>query len=53
MSRKIFGEFVELFPKGLSPFKIQVSLKLDLFTGFLFQDVSFQFIYHHVKVGNF
>jgi hypothetical protein len=38
MSRKIFGEFKEFLPKGLNPFKIQGSLKFDLFPGFLIQN---------------
>jgi hypothetical protein len=38
MSRKIFGEFMEVFLKGLNPFKIQTNFKLDLFLGFLFQN---------------
>jgi hypothetical protein len=38
MSRKSFGEFVEVFLKGLNPFKIQAILKFELFRGFLFQN---------------
>jgi hypothetical protein len=35
MSRYIFGELMEILPKGLNPFKIQTNLKLDLFPEFL------------------
>jgi hypothetical protein len=38
ISRKIFGEFREFFPKGLNPYKIQASLKFDLFPRFLIQN---------------
>jgi hypothetical protein len=34
MSRKIFGEFMEFFPKGLKSFKIQTKFKLNLFPDF-------------------
>jgi hypothetical protein len=30
MSKKIFGEFMGFFSKGLNPFKIQASLKLEI-----------------------
>jgi hypothetical protein len=29
MSTNTFGEFMELFPKGLNPFKIQTRFKLE------------------------
>jgi hypothetical protein len=38
MSRQNFDEFMDFSQKGLNLFKIQVSLKLDLFPGFLFQN---------------
>jgi hypothetical protein len=38
MPRKIFGEVMEFFPKGLNPFKIQVNLIFDLFPGFSIQN---------------
>jgi hypothetical protein len=34
MSNNNFGGFMEFCPKGLNPFKIQASLKFDLFPGF-------------------
>jgi hypothetical protein len=37
MSRKIFGEFMEFFLKGLNPFNIQTEFNGDLFPGFLIQ----------------
>jgi hypothetical protein len=37
MPRKIFGEVMEFFPKGLNPFKIQANLIFELFPGFLIQ----------------
>jgi hypothetical protein len=36
MPRKIFGEFMRFFPKGLNPFKIQTKFNLVCFLGFLF-----------------
>jgi hypothetical protein len=38
ISRKIFGEFMEILSKGLNPFKIQANLIFDLFPGFLLQN---------------
>jgi hypothetical protein len=38
MPRKIFGEVMEFFPKGLNPFKIQANLIFDFFPGFLIQN---------------
>jgi hypothetical protein len=38
MSRKIFGEFIEILSKGLNPFKIQANLIFDLFPGFSIQN---------------
>jgi hypothetical protein len=38
MSRKIFGEFMGFSPEGLNSFKIQASLKFDLFPRFLIQN---------------
>jgi hypothetical protein len=38
MSRKIFGEFMGFSPEGLNSFKIQESLKFDLFPRFLIQN---------------
>jgi hypothetical protein len=38
MPRKIFGEVMEFFPKGLNPFKIQANLIFELFPGFLIQN---------------
>jgi hypothetical protein len=37
MSRKIFGEFMEFFPKDLKPFKIQTKFKCNLLSEFLIQ----------------
>jgi hypothetical protein len=37
ISRKIFGEFMEILSKGLNPFKIQANLIFDLFPGFSIQ----------------
>jgi hypothetical protein len=37
-SRKNFGEFVEFFPKGLKPFKIQTKPKFGLVPEFLLQN---------------
>jgi hypothetical protein len=37
MSRKIFGEFMKNFLKGLNPFKMQTNFKLDLLHEFLIQ----------------
>jgi hypothetical protein len=39
MSRNIFGEFMDVFPKGINHFKIQASSKFDLFPEFLFQNI--------------
>jgi hypothetical protein len=39
MSRNIFGEFMEVFLKGLELFIIQVTLKFEFFRGFLFQNL--------------
>jgi hypothetical protein len=52
MSRQNFDEIMDFFQKGLNLFKIQVSLKLDLFPGFLFQN-PFGILYHHSKFGKF
>jgi hypothetical protein len=38
MSRKIFGEFIEFFLKGLNHFKIQTSFKLEFLLEFLIQN---------------
>jgi hypothetical protein len=38
MSTKNFGEFMEIFLKGLKPFKIQISFKLVLFLNFKIQN---------------
>jgi hypothetical protein len=38
MPRKIFGEFMRFFPKGLNPFKIQIKFKFGLFLKFLIQN---------------
>jgi hypothetical protein len=38
MSRKNSGELMEFFSKGLKPFKIQASLKFDLFPRFVHQN---------------
>jgi hypothetical protein len=35
MSRKIFGEFMNFFLKGLYPFKIQTSFKLEFVLDFI------------------
>jgi hypothetical protein len=35
---KIFGKVMEIFPKGLNPFKIQANLIFDLFPRFLVQN---------------
>jgi hypothetical protein len=63
--KKIFGEFIEFFIKGLNPFKIQTKFKLDLFLGFYFKIhlnfellsirkvVPFEFIYPLAKYGKF
>jgi hypothetical protein len=65
MSRKIFCEFVEFFPKGLNTFKIQTNFKLDLFPGFYIKIhlefeilpkrkvVPFKFILYLAKFRNF
>jgi hypothetical protein len=62
MSRRIFGEFMGFFSKGLNPFKIQASFKLEIPFQFIIREselipttkgVPFQFIYHHAKFGNF
>jgi hypothetical protein len=37
MSRKIFGEFMECFLKGLNPFKIQTKFNLVWLHKFLIQ----------------
>jgi hypothetical protein len=37
MSRQNFDEFMEFFPKGLNPLKIQTKFKFDLFHEFLIQ----------------
>jgi hypothetical protein len=37
MSRKIFGEFMEIFLKGLSLFKIQSNFNFELIPEFLIQ----------------
>jgi hypothetical protein len=37
MSRKIFGEFMEIFPKGLNSFKIQTKFNLGLLHEFVIQ----------------
>jgi hypothetical protein len=37
MSRKIFGEVMEFFPKGLKPFKIQTEFKRVFFPKFSIQ----------------
>jgi hypothetical protein len=33
-----FSEFMRFFPKGVNPFKIQTSIKLDLFLEFIIQN---------------
>jgi hypothetical protein len=38
MSRKNFGEFMNFFLKGLSPFKIQSSFKLDFVMEFIIEN---------------
>jgi hypothetical protein len=62
MSRRIFGEFMGFFFKGLNPFKIQAIFKLEIPLQFIIRepelipttkDVPSQFIYHHAKDGNF
>jgi hypothetical protein len=62
MSRRIFGEFMGFFSRGLNPFKIQASFKLEIPSQFIIheselipttKDVPFQFIYHCAKFGNF
>jgi hypothetical protein len=35
MSRRIFGEFMGFFSKGLNPFKIQASFKLEILLQFM------------------
>jgi hypothetical protein len=37
-SRKIFGEFMEIFLKCLNPYKIQTIFKIDLIPRFLIQN---------------
>jgi hypothetical protein len=39
MSRKIFGEFIGFFPKGLNPFKIQSSFKLEFLLEFIIKNL--------------
>jgi hypothetical protein len=38
MPRKIFGEVMEFFLKGLNSFKIQANMIFELFHGFLIQN---------------
>jgi hypothetical protein len=38
MSRKIFGEFMEILSNGLNPFKIRANLIFHLFPGFSIQN---------------
>jgi hypothetical protein len=64
-SRKIFGEFMEIFLKGLNHVKIQTKFKLDLIPRFYFKIhleyelpskrkvVSFAFIYPLTKFAKF
>jgi hypothetical protein len=33
ISRKIFGEFIEVFLKGLNPFKIHIKFELEFASG--------------------
>jgi hypothetical protein len=56
---------MNFFIKGLDPFKIQASFKLDLFLEILIQNsegfgvgtkskiVPFEVVYHHAKFENF
>jgi hypothetical protein len=62
MSRRIFGEFMGFFSRGLNPFKIQASFKFEIPLQFIIReselipttkDVPFQFIYHCAKFGKF
>jgi hypothetical protein len=62
MSRRIFGEFMGFFPKGLNAFKIQTNFKLEIPLHFLIHEselipttknVPFQFIYYCAKFGIF
>jgi hypothetical protein len=39
MPRKICGEFMGFFAKGLNPFKIEISFKLEFFLEFIIQNV--------------
>jgi hypothetical protein len=38
MQRKNFGEFIEFYPKGLNPFKIQTNFKLEFILEFIIQN---------------
>jgi hypothetical protein len=38
MSGKNFSEFMEIFPKGLNPFKIQGKSKFELVVDFIIQN---------------
>jgi hypothetical protein len=55
MSRKIFGEFMEFFLKGLNPFKIQTIVRLEFLLEFKLlpklKVVPFEVFYHHDKFG--
>jgi hypothetical protein len=62
MPRRIFGEFMGFFSKGLNPFKIQASFKLKIPLQFIIHEyrlipttkyVPFQFIYHCAMFRNF
>jgi hypothetical protein len=65
MSRKIFGEFLEFFLKGLNPFKIQTNFKYVFIPDFEFKFcwefellpkrkvATFEFIFWYAKVRMF